>query len=103
MGLLSFLFGKKTDKVGDFVSRGAILLDVRTDKEYQSGHIKDATHIPIQDLKARISEVKALNKPVIAYCASGIRSEKARQLLNANGIDSINGGGIKSLMKALEQ
>lgn len=102
MGLFSFLFGKKTNRVQEYIEKGAVILDVRTLKEYNAHHIKSAIHIPVSELKSRIEEIKSLNKPVIAHCASGIRSAQAAQILNSNGIDAINGGGINAMKTALE-
>lgn len=102
MGLFSALFGKSTNNVAEYIEKGATILDVRTKGEYQGGHIKDAIHIPVQELRNRINEIKKLNKPVIAYCASGMRSANAASILKSNGIDAINGGGIGSLQRKLE-
>lgn len=101
MGLLNILFGKSTNNIAEYIEKGAIILDVRTLSEYQGEHIKNAMHIPLQELKSRFDEVKKLNKPVIAYCASGIRSGSATSILKSNGIDAINGGGIGSLQRKL--
>lgn len=102
MGLLNFLFGKKTDNIKDYLNKGAVILDVRTLKEYNANHIDNAIHISIAELKSRIEEIKVLNKPVIAHCASGIRSAQAARLLKDNGIDAINGGGIATMKSALQ-
>ena len=101
MGLLNALFGKSTNNVAEYIEKGAIILDVRTHSEYQRGHIKNAKHIPLQNLNTRINELKKLNKPVIAYCASGMRSGSATSMLKSKGIDAINGGGIGSLQRKL--
>eukprot|EP01093_Parvamoeba_rugata_P017102 TRINITY_DN666_c0_g1_i1.p1 TRINITY_DN666_c0_g1~~TRINITY_DN666_c0_g1_i1.p1 ORF type:complete len:117 (-),score=22.22 TRINITY_DN666_c0_g1_i1:76-426(-) len=101
MGLLNALFGKSTNNVADYIEKGAVILDVRTHSEYQGGHIKNALHIPVQELGNRLNEVKKLNKPVIAYCASGMRSGSAASLLKSKGVDAINGGGIGSLKRKL--
>ena len=101
MGLLNALFGKSTNNVAEYIEKGAIILDVRTKSEYEGGHIKNALHIPVQELGNRIDEIKKLNKPVIAYCASGMRSGSASSMLKSNGIDAINGGGISSLQRKL--
>lgn len=101
MGLLNALFGKSTNNVAEYIEKGAVILDVRTKSEYQGGHIKNAIHIPVQELGNRINEVKKLNKPVIAHCASGMRSANAASILKSNGIDAINGGGIVSLQRKL--
>ncbi|WP_296382792.1 rhodanese-like domain-containing protein [Winogradskyella sp.] len=101
MGLLNALFGKSTNNVAEYIEKGAIILDVRTRSEYQGGHIKNALHIPLQELGNRINEVKKLNKPVIAYCASGMRSGSATSTLKFRGIDAINGGGMVSLQRKM--
>ena len=101
MGILSALFGKSGNKVAEYLDKDAVLLDVRSHGEYQSGHIKSAVHIPLPELNNRIKEIEKLNKPVIAYCASGMRSGSAISILKSNGIDAINGGGMTSLQRKL--
>ena len=39
MGLLSFIFGAKKREVQRFLDNDAMILDVRTDREYQNNHI----------------------------------------------------------------
>ena len=101
MGIFDALFGKSTNNVAEYQEKGAVILDVRSPGEYQGGHIKNAIHIPVQELGNRINEIKKLNKPVIAYCASGMRSSSATSLLKSKGIDAINGGGMGSLQRKL--
>jgi len=101
MGLLNALFGKSTNNVAEYIAKDAVILDVRTLNEFQSGHIKNALHIPVQELGNRFNEVKKLNKPVIAYCASGMRSGSATSMLKSKGVDVINGGGMGSLQRKL--
>lgn len=102
MGILDFLFGNQNAKIQDYLKKGAIILDVRTNREYQSGAIKNAKHIPLDDLRNHVDELKKLNKPIIIYCASGVRSGKAAKFLNLNNIDAVNGGGINSLSSLLK-
>lgn len=76
-----------------------IILDVRTLYEYQTGHLKNAKLIPVQDLKDRIEELKPAKDAVIfVYCRSGNRSTVASKLLIDSGFgrvynlrDGING------------
>jgi rhodanese-related sulfurtransferase len=102
MGLLNILFGNSSSEVTNYLAKDAIILDVRTNGEYSSDHIKGAKHIPLQELQARYNEIKKLNKPVIVHCASGMRSEKASKFLVSCGIDAINGGGIGAVRQALK-
>lgn len=103
MGLLNSLFGIKSKRIHSYLKEEAVMLDVRTLKEYNVDHVKGAVHIPITELKSRIEEVKQLNKPIIAYCRSGVRSAQATSILKANGIDAINGGGIAKVKSILQQ
>ncbi|MDO6596104.1 rhodanese-like domain-containing protein [Oceanihabitans sp. 2_MG-2023] len=101
MGLLSFFLGNNKDKIEDFKSRGAIILDVRTKGEYSQGAIPGSKNIPLQIISGKIKEIEKLNKPVITCCASGMRSGSAASILKAHGIETINGGGWLSLSKKL--
>ena len=101
MGLLDFLTGNKSDKIKDFRSRNAIIIDVRTKEEFSQGAITGSKNIPLQSLKGEINDIKKLNKPVIVCCASGMRSSSAAAVLNSHGIEAINGGGWSSLKSKL--
>ncbi|WP_417854467.1 rhodanese-like domain-containing protein [Xanthomarina gelatinilytica] len=101
MGLLDFLTGNKTDKIKDFQSRKAIIIDVRTKAEFSQGAIPGSRNIPLQMLNGKIEDIKKMNKPVIACCASGMRSASAASVLNKHGIEAVNGGGWSSLQKKL--
>lgn len=93
MGLFDFIFGTKKRQLQELLAKGAIILDVRTQAEWDRGHIKNAKHIPLDDLRNHVDELKALNKPIITCCASGVRSAKAAEFLNLNNIIATNGGG----------
>ena len=101
MGLLNALFGNKNDKIKDFQSRGAVILDVRTKSEYSQGAIPGSKNIPLQIINSEINALKKLNKPIITCCASGMRSGSAASILKAQGIEAINGGGWSSLSRKL--
>ncbi|MBC3847492.1 rhodanese-like domain-containing protein [Winogradskyella echinorum] len=101
MGFLDFIFGAKKRQVEMYLKNEAVILDVRTQREWDAGHIKNSIHIPLSELNNRVEEVKQLNKPIIACCASGVRSAKAAKFLNLNNIDAINGGGWISLQSKL--
>lgn len=102
MGLLNILFGNKSEKINDYLSNNAVILDVRTKNEFLSNHIPGALHIPLQELEYRVDEVIKLKKPVIVYCASGARSDRASHFLRLNNVDAINGGGIYAMKAALK-
>ncbi len=94
-------FGGKSESIKEFVDKGAVIIDVRTAGEFQGGHIKGAKNIPLNTIKNQIESIKKMNKPVIACCASGMRSAQATSILKNNGIDAMNGGGWSSLENKL--
>jgi phage shock protein E len=98
MGLLRFLgLGSKSERIKEFIRKGAVIIDVRTVGEFQGGHIKGSKNIPLNTISDKINEIKKLGKPVIACCASGMRSAQASSILKSNGIEAINGGGWSGL------
>lgn len=63
-------------------SEDPLLLDVREPNEYNSGHLPDALHIPLSQIKDRAGELaKYTSRPVIVYCARGVRSSSAASAL----------------------
>ena len=102
MGLLDFLgLGSKKQNIQEFVAKGALIIDVRSVGEFQGGHIKGSNNIPLPTISKQIEEIKKANKPVIACCASGMRSAQAASILKSHGIEAINGGGWISLQGKL--
>ncbi|WP_435133944.1 rhodanese-like domain-containing protein [Formosa sp. A9] len=101
MGLLDFMFRRQRRDIMDFKSRGAIILDVRSKKEYKENHILGSENIPASDLQQHIKKLKTTQKPFIVCCASGVRSAKAVKYLLINGIEATNGGSYQNLQKLL--
>ena len=98
MGLFDFLgFGNKSNSIQEFKDKGAVIIDVRSQGEFAGGHIKGAKNIPLNEIRNKIDDIKKLNKPVSACCASGMRSSQATSILKQNGIEAVNGGGWQSL------
>ena len=73
-------------------------IDVRTDSEYESGHILNSIHIPLHQIQDRLSEIDSLkNKNIIVYCRSGARSSKATKILIESNFNVLNlRGGVLS-------
>ena len=102
MGILEFLgFGDKSAQIAAFKEKNAVIIDVRTYEEFAGGHIQNSKNIPLQIIESKISDIKKLNKPVIACCRSGNRSGMATRILKLNGIECINGGSWQSLQSKL--
>jgi sulfur-carrier protein adenylyltransferase/sulfurtransferase len=77
-------------------SPNVALVDVREDSEWEEGHIPGATHIPKSYIEQQIEgAVPDRARPVILYCASGVRSLFAGQTLSELGytdVRSMSGG-----------
>ena len=83
--------------------KGALLIDVRTQKEYDEKHLDGAILIPYDSITNHIPGF-ALNRNAIiyVYCGTGRRAEKALKALNSAGYRNvINLCGIKVAEKVL--
>jgi hydroxyacylglutathione hydrolase len=61
------------------------IVDVRRPMEWQSGHIAQARHLPLNDLPGRAAELSP-GDPVAVVCAGGYRSSIATSLLEQKGL-----------------
>ena len=84
----------------NMINKGALLIDVRTDREYVDGHLKDAILIPhprIVDQFANLEIRK--DRQVVLYCRSGRRAGVAEAALRQAGYTNLfNGGGYQMLI-----
>lgn len=78
------------------------IIDVRTHEEFDGGHVQGSINIPMQEITMRLSEIKAMPKPIILCCASGNRSGHAVLFLQNNGIECQNGGSWITLNNNLQ-
>jgi rhodanese-related sulfurtransferase len=87
------LFGARPEaNIGSLILRGALVVDVRSETEFNSGHAAGSINIPLDQLQQNLSRLNK-NKPVITCCASGIRSATARRILINNGFSEVYNGG----------
>jgi len=77
-----------TSQVRGLVEKGAWILDVREKGEWEAGHIVDAHHIPLSELRDRIEEIPR-NEPVYIHCRSGQRSYNAVLALQHRGYENV--------------
>lgn len=74
-----------------------VVIDVRENQEFTDSHIKGARHIPMGKIKDRLNELeKYKDKPVLAYCRSGSRSNYVCRVLKKQGFTQVSNlsGGI---------
>lgn len=71
----------------------AVVLDVRTQQEFDSGHYPQAAHIPYDEISERATELDfAKDDLVVVYCRSGNRAGKAKATLNQLGYTNVING-----------
>ena len=68
--------------------KGMVLLDVRTNKEYEGGHIPGSIHVPLSDIGDKIKKLKK-DKELVVYCQSGNRSIWAIKRLMGMGYKNL--------------
>jgi len=88
----------------DEVTATALVLDVRSAREFASGHVPGALNIPHTELRGRLDEVRAAadGRPIRVMCASGVRSHIAQRVLAQSGFESANlSGGMLTLRASL--
>lgn len=66
----------------------ALLLDVRSETEYQNGHIDGAINIPVDQLRQRIRELSSQRK-IYIYCEAGLRGYLAQCILRQRGYEEV--------------
>ena len=91
----------RENKAWELIQQGALVIDVRTTREYAAGHLSQALHIPYQQIAERFAQLEVRKeRPVVLYCRSGNRSGKAEKMLLDAGYTQLhNGGGYEALTK----
>ena len=69
-----------------------MVLDTRTNAEYERGHLVCAVHIPLDSLRERMEELTK-DKVLYVHCQSGLRSYLACRILMQNGYECYNVSG----------
>lgn len=86
----------------ELMSSGATLIDVRTAQEWRSGRAPQAKHVPLDRLQTSTAGIQK-TRPVIAMCASGVRSASAARRLAGQGYEAYSlRGGIGAWRQAGE-
>lgn len=94
----------KVEQAGKQISSGIQLLDVRSKDEWDQGHLKGAKLLPVseEDFAGKAKAILDPKRPVLVYCKSGKRSEKAAKELRKAGFAPVYEmeGGILAWEKA---
>ncbi len=68
--------------------KGMMILDVRSDKEYEQGHIPGAVHVQLADIGDKVKKLKK-DKELVVYCRSGNQSIWAIKRLMGMGYKNL--------------
>ncbi|MFV0531300.1 MAG: rhodanese-like domain-containing protein [Flavobacteriales bacterium] len=79
------------------------LIDVReADELINDGKIDKAVHIPKDEIKNHVEEIKKMPKPIVIFCRSGARAQVVTDFLKEKGIKKVyNGGGLQDIKTIL--
>ena len=91
LAVVAFLVFKQLNQVRpdaarDWLSKGAKVIDVRSEGEFQDKHLPGAVNIPLDRLRDEVSRLAPnKEKPVLLYCLSGTRSGRGKAMLRKMG------------------
>lgn len=93
------------EKAQEYITKEqVIVLDVRTEEEYITGHMANAILIPVDELESRLDELSCKSTKILVYCRSGRRSRMACDILTQNGyVNVYNIGGLVGWPYGLEK
>ena len=78
------------DKANKLISNGAVLIDVRSEDEYNKDHLDSAVNVPYTVIHGAISSlVPDKEQNIIVYCATGKRSSQAKYTLDYMGYKNV--------------
>lgn len=94
MGFFNTIFGGSgtNENLATIVNEGAFLVDVRSQSEFTSGHVKGSVNIPLDQVSSQLSKFKG-KENIIVFCRSGNRSGQAKSILEQNGFTNVTNGG----------
>jgi len=78
------------------VDAGAVVIDVRTEREWMVGQVDGSTWIPMDEIESRRDEIPT-DCAIVVVCRSGARSGRVAEVLRSWGHDAVNlAGGLQA-------
>lgn len=102
--IIKKLYRKLTQKQDNLaIPENAFLVDVRTAAEFAEGSVENAINIPLDQIEEELHQFDN-KKNIVVFCKSGMRSERAKDILIEHGFsDTINGGGYQAVIDHLKK
>lgn len=80
-----------------------VLLDVREDWETTLCRLENATHIPIEEIEFRTTELDPADE-IVVYCHHGVRSAAVANFLRQQGFKAVNlAGGLDQWARTIDR
>jgi phage shock protein E len=95
----------KAQAAWTLIEEGALVIDVRSEEEFQSGHLTEAVNVPYDQTDALIELIgEDPERMVVLYCGSGRRAELAKNALEDAGYSAIyNASGLDALLATMPE
>ena len=87
---------KKTNNIKEFIDDNTVIIDVRSESEFNSGNLVGSVNVPLKDLIYRVNEFEK-EKKYITVCTVGMRAESAKKFFKKRGYQVLNGGRWSNL------
>lgn len=88
---------KDSSLLDELLDQGAVIVDVRTQQEFNSGSVEGAINIPLSQLSNEVEKLSA-QANIILFCRSGARSHQAYKILKNKGMERVyNAGGLRQM------
>jgi rhodanese-related sulfurtransferase len=92
LSIFKNLFKSNSVDLAQLINNGAIIVDVRSKAEFNTGHVKGSVNIPLEQIGSSIDKLKSYNH-IITCCRSGNRSAMAKRTIESKGLKGVTNGG----------
>ncbi len=91
VGLITFIVMRRSGQISkkeaeDYIRNGACVVDVRSPREFSTGHLMQAFNFPLEELEGTLPQrIKDKNRVILLHCRTGLRSKQAKLRLESIG------------------
>ena len=95
IALIAFMVMRRSGQISkrdaeDYLRQGACVVDVRSHREFSTGHLLQALNFPLEELEGTLPQrIKDKNRVILVHCRSGLRSKKAKERLESIGYKNV--------------
>lgn len=97
--MFNLIFGNS--KIKNALRNGAVIIDLRSPREFDEGHIPEAINIPADRIPINAARIKAMKRPVILCGHSGSMGNARDYLLNYGVKEVYNGGSWEKVLSLI--